>query len=509
MLRPEFADLDGLYEPWAAAPSPDPQLVVLNEPLAIEMGLDVAELRTADGVAALVGQRLPEGTTTLAQAYAGHQFGGFSSSLGDGRALLLGELVDRQGRHHDLHLKGSGPTPFARGGDGRAALGPMLREHLVSEAMHAMGIPTTRALAVVTTGEPVSARRPAPRRRAGPRRQQPPASRDVPVRRRRTATGGRCNASPTTPSPATTPPPVRPTLRRPVRRRRRGAGGTRRTLDARRVRPRCDEHRQHDDLRPDDRLRAVRLHRRVRPGDRVQLDRPRRPLRLRQPTSHRPLEPGAAGEAMLPLLADELEPAVEAANGVLATFADRYQHHWLDGMRAKLGLRTPDPADDALARDLLELMHAQQLDFTSSFRALSAAITDRGAVHPCSPNRQRSTPGPRAGTAGWRPRAGRRPRWPQPWIAPTRCTSPATTSSNRLWPPPPVVTCSPTAPPRRRHPTVRRPPRMGRVRPTGAARRRALPHVLRDLSRGRHQPPRCHGRLRRRGRGARSPGRRA
>ena len=98
---------------------------------------------------------MPEGATPVAQVYAGHQFGGYSPRLGDGRALLLGEVVDREGRRRDLHLKGSGRTPFARGGDGKAAVGPMLREAVIGEAMHALGIPTTRALAVVATGENV------------------------------------------------------------------------------------------------------------------------------------------------------------------------------------------------------------------------------------------------------------------------------------------------------------------------------------------------------------------
>ena len=103
----------------------------------------------------LVGNAVPEGATPVAQAYAGHQFGGFSPRLGDGRALLLGEVLDVHGRRRDLHLKGSGRTPFARGGDGKAAVGPMLREYVIGEAMHALGIPTTRALAVVATGEDV------------------------------------------------------------------------------------------------------------------------------------------------------------------------------------------------------------------------------------------------------------------------------------------------------------------------------------------------------------------
>ena len=140
---------------WQAEPAPDPRLLVLNEPLATELGLDPAWLRSADGVRLLVGNLVPAGATPVAQAYAGHQFGGFTPRLGDGRALLLGELVDASGRLRDLHLKGSGRTPFARGGDGLAVVGPMLREHVVSEAMHALGIPTTRSLAVVATGRPV------------------------------------------------------------------------------------------------------------------------------------------------------------------------------------------------------------------------------------------------------------------------------------------------------------------------------------------------------------------
>lgn len=141
--------------PWSAVATPDPQLLILNEPLAAELGLDAAWLRSPDGVGLLVGTKVPDDATPVAQAYAGHQFGGFVPRLGDGRALLLGELLDTDGRRRDLHLKGSGPTPFARGGDGLAAVGPMLREYLISEALHALGIPTTRALAVTATGERV------------------------------------------------------------------------------------------------------------------------------------------------------------------------------------------------------------------------------------------------------------------------------------------------------------------------------------------------------------------
>ena len=147
---------------WAAAEVPDPLLVALNQPLATELGLDPQALRSGDGVATLAGNRVPTGARPVAMGYAGHQFGNYSPRLGDGRALLLGELMTPDERRLDVHLKGSGRTPFARGGDGKATIGPMLREYLVAEAMEALGVPTTRALAVVTTGESVRRDRPEP-----------------------------------------------------------------------------------------------------------------------------------------------------------------------------------------------------------------------------------------------------------------------------------------------------------------------------------------------------------
>ncbi|MCW2132333.1 protein adenylyltransferase SelO [Arthrobacter sp. VKM Ac-2550] len=148
-------ELTELAIPWQAEEAPDPQLLVLNEPLATELGFDPASLRGAEGLRLLIGNAVPEGATPVAQGYAGHQFGFYSPRLGDGRALLLGEIADADGGLRDIHLKGSGRTPFARGGDGLATVGPMLREYVVSEAMHALGIPTTRSLAVVATGRPV------------------------------------------------------------------------------------------------------------------------------------------------------------------------------------------------------------------------------------------------------------------------------------------------------------------------------------------------------------------
>src|SRR5207237_687547 len=130
-------------------------LLKLNWPLAVHLGLDPDRLASPEGTEILAGKRLPDGADPIAMAYAGHQFGHFVPQLGDGRAILLGEVIDADGIRRDIQLKGSGPTPFSRRGDGRAALGPVLREYVISEAMAALGIPTTRSLAAVMTGESV------------------------------------------------------------------------------------------------------------------------------------------------------------------------------------------------------------------------------------------------------------------------------------------------------------------------------------------------------------------
>ncbi len=138
----------------AQLPTPvkDPQIIATNDALATKLGIDIS---ATDAVNIFAGNSIPEGAAPLAQAYAGHQFGNWNPQLGDGRAILLGEVIDADGIRRDIQLKGAGPTPFSRRGDGRAWLGPVMREYLVSEAMHAMGVPTTRALAAVTSGEPV------------------------------------------------------------------------------------------------------------------------------------------------------------------------------------------------------------------------------------------------------------------------------------------------------------------------------------------------------------------
>jgi len=154
-LHHTYATLpDHFFARIAPTPVSKPRLVILNTALARDMGLDLDGAPEGDLAALFAGNTLPPGASPIAQAYAGHQFGNLAM-LGDGRAILLGEQLTPDGRRHDIQLKGSGPTPFSRRGDGRAALGPMLREYVISEAMHALGIPTTRSLAVAATGEPV------------------------------------------------------------------------------------------------------------------------------------------------------------------------------------------------------------------------------------------------------------------------------------------------------------------------------------------------------------------
>ncbi len=153
---------DRFYARFDPTPVARPRLIKLNEKLALELGLDPAVLASQEVIEALAGNRVLAGSEPLAMAYAGHQFGSFTPQLGDGRAILLGEVIGQDGQRRDIQLKGSGPTPFSRRGDGRAAVGPVLREYIISEAMAAFGIPTTRSLAAVATGETVWRETPLP-----------------------------------------------------------------------------------------------------------------------------------------------------------------------------------------------------------------------------------------------------------------------------------------------------------------------------------------------------------
>jgi uncharacterized protein YdiU (UPF0061 family) len=364
----------GLSVPWTAASAPAPELRVLNEELAVELGVDPAALREPSGVALLVGQ-VPEGVTTVAQAYAGHQFGMYSPRLGDGRALLLGEVIDAQGRRRDLHLKGAGRTRFARGGDGKAVLGPMLREYVIGEAMYGLGIPTTRALAVVATGERVL-------REEGP---QPGAVlARVAASHLRVGTFQYAAASGDRdllraladyaiarhyPEAADAPNRYLDLYRRVV--------GAQASLVARWMLVGF----VHGVMNTDNTTISGET---IDYGPCAFMDT-FDPATVFSSIDERGRyaygnQPGVLqwnlarlAEALLPLFDDTVDDnsdaAAEAATEVLNGFAQAYEQHWTEGMAAKLGLVTPDRE---LTVDILKLMRLQKVDFTQFFRALAA-----------------------------------------------------------------------------------------------------------------------------------------
>ncbi len=359
-----------LSVPWTAAPVPVPELLVLNEELAAELGVDAAALREPAGVSLLVGHGLPDGVTPVAQAYAGHQFGVYVPRLGDGRALLLGEVIDVHGRRRDVHLKGSGRTPFARGGDGLAAVGPMLREYLVGEAMHALGIPTTRALAVVATGErvvretvlpgAVLCRVAASHLRVGTF-QYAAASGDRDVLR---ALADHAIAR-HHPEAAGAANPYLELYRRVVEAQ---AGLVARWMLVGFV---------HGVMNTDNTTISGET---IDYGPCAFLDA-FDPATVFSSIDHAGryaygYQPAIAqwnlarlGETLLPLIDDDVDAAVEAATAVLTSFAETYARHHAEGMAAKLGLPAPDPDLEA---DLRELLRAQHVDHTTFFRSLAA-----------------------------------------------------------------------------------------------------------------------------------------
>jgi uncharacterized protein YdiU (UPF0061 family) len=381
--RPLFAfdnsyvrELPGLYEAWPAAPAPEPRLLALNDQLAAELGVDASALRLPEGVAALVGNAVPEGASPVAQAYAGHQFGGFVPRLGDGRALLLGEVLDVHGRRRDLHLKGSGRTPFARGGDGKAAVGPMLREYVIGEAMHGLGIPTTRALSVVATGEravreagplpgAVLARVAASHLRVGTF--QYAATRQDPEVLRRLADYAIVRHHP---EAAQAEHPYLDFLERVVEGQAslvarwmlvgfiHGVMNTdNMTISGETI-----------DYGPCAFMEAFD------PGTVFSsIDHAGRYGYGNQPGIAQ-WNLARLAETLLTLIDPDTEAAIAAATAVLEAFPDRYDEHWNRGLRAKLGLDGGPLRDAALLDDLPALLHAQRVDFTSFFRALSATL---------------------------------------------------------------------------------------------------------------------------------------
>jgi uncharacterized protein YdiU (UPF0061 family) len=374
-------ELEGLYVPWQATPASAPRLLALNEELATELGIEADALRGPDGLAALVGNATPDGASPVAQAYAGHQFGGYQPRLGDGRALLLGEVLDVRGRRRDLHLKGSGRTPFARGGDGKAAVGPMLREYVIGEAMHALGIPTTRALAVVATGDDVMretllpgavlVRVAASHVRVGTF--QYAAAQGDPALVRRLADHAIARHHPhaveaENPYLAFFEAVVDAQASLIARWMLVGFIHGVMNTDNMTI---SGETIDYGPCAFMDAFDPATVFSSIDHGGRyAYANQP--PIAL--------WNLARLGETLLALLDADGDAAVEAAGGVLESFPERYHDHWSDGMHAKLGMADDRRDDGALIGDLLALLQAQRVDFTSCFRALSAAA--RGDAQP-------------------------------------------------------------------------------------------------------------------------------
>ena len=355
-------------------PVAEPRLVRVNAGLAEQLGLDPAALASPETVQVLAGNLVPDDAASIALAYAGHQFGNFVPQLGDGRAILLGEVVGRDGVRRDIQLKGSGPTPFSRRGDGRAALGPVLREYLVSEAMAALGVPTTRALAAVTTGETVY------------REGMPPGAilTRVAASHLRVGTFQYFAARNDTealrlladfaiarhyPEAATATQPYLAFLNAVV--------GRQAELIARWLligfihgvmnTDNCAISGETIDYGPCafmDAYDPATVFSSIDQNARYAYgNQPRMALwnltRL--------------AEAILPLLDEDENKAVEAAREVLGTFGPRFQDAYAAGMRAKLGLTAEREGDRELIQDLLDAMVANGADFTLTFRYLSDA----------------------------------------------------------------------------------------------------------------------------------------
>jgi uncharacterized protein YdiU (UPF0061 family) len=373
-LELTYAKLPALFFSDARpTPVPDPHLVVFNTPLAVELGLDPDALKGSEGAQIFAGNVLPVDSRPIAQAYAGHQFGHFTG-LGDGRAILLGEQVTPSGDRMDIQLKGAGPTPYSRRGDGRAALGPMLREYIISEAMHALGIPTTRSLAVVTTGEPVyrdSELEGAVLTRV--------ASSHIRVGTMQWAAAHKDQAALMALSAYT--------RTRHFASIEAGPGSHLALLDAVIERQAALIARWqlvgfiHGVMNTDnmalsgetidygpcafmDAYHADTVFSSIDHGGRYAYG---------NQSSIALWNLARLAEAMLPLFDSDRERAVERATASLDRFNGLFAQHWLHGMRGKLGLFTEEPDDLSLAEDLLAWMQRTSADFTNTFRALTVS----------------------------------------------------------------------------------------------------------------------------------------
>lgn len=367
--------LEDFYVSWKGDKAPAPKMIKLNTALAEELGLAPSLLNSTAGAEIFSGSKAPEGASPLAQAYAGHQFGFFSSQLGDGRALLLGEVIDIHGNRKDIHLKGSGATPFSRGGDGKAALGPVLREYLLGEAMHALGIPTTRALAAVTTGEDIMresilpgavfTRVAASHIRVGTF--QFFAARQETEKTRKLADYAIARHYPhlkDTENPYLSFFEAVLDKQAALIAQWMLAGFVHGVMntDNMTISGETIDYGPCafiDKYNPDALFSSIDEHGRY--------------AYKNQPTIGK-WNLSRLAECLLLLIDDDDKVAVEKAKSVIATFPEVYTNHWLNGMRAKLGLTTCEEGDFQLANDLLSSMENQNVDYTLLFRNLAKTI---------------------------------------------------------------------------------------------------------------------------------------
>src|SRR4051812_32892304 len=374
-LEHTYAELPQLFY-GDAAPTRvrEPRLVAFNKPLATMLGLVPDALEGAQGAAIFAGNALPDGARPIAQAYAGHQFGHFTA-LGDGRAILLGEQITVAGERMDIQLKGAGPTRFSRRGDGRAALGPMLREYIISEAMHALGIPTTRSLAVAATGEPVYreqvlqgavlTRVAASHIRVGT--MQWAAAHDDLAAMRALADYTLARHYPECAGAAE--PYVAlfdAILDRQARliARWQLVGFIHGVMNTDNM-ALSGETIDYGPCAFMDAYDPATVFSSIDHGGRYAFGN--------QPTIAQ-WNLARLAEAMLPLFDHDLDRAVERAKAAVDRFAGVFEQYWLGGMRSKLGLFTQEPEDRLLIDDLLAWMQRGSADFTNTFRTLASAV---------------------------------------------------------------------------------------------------------------------------------------
>jgi uncharacterized protein YdiU (UPF0061 family) len=373
-LEHTYAELPPLFHSHDAPTAVrEPRLVVFNRPLAAMLGLDADALDGPDGAAIFAGNRLPAGAQPLAQAYAGHQFGHFTT-LGDGRAILLGEQVTPSGMRVDIQLKGAGQTTFSRRGDGRAALGPMLREYIISEAMHALGIPTTRSLAVVTTGEPVyreAVLEGAVLTRVAASHIRVGTMEWVAAHRNPEALAALADYTRTRHYPELADAPDRyaalfdAIVERQARliARWQLVGFIHGVMNT----DNMALSGETIDYGPCAFMDAYH------PGTVFSsIDHGGRYAYANQPPIAQ-WNLARLAEAMLPLIDPDRDRAVERATAALERFVTSFEQHWLSGMRSKLGLFTEEAGDKTLVDDLFAWMEERSADFTNTFRALSRA----------------------------------------------------------------------------------------------------------------------------------------